>query len=191
MHAALATGDEVTMRTRFVMAYTEARREGLAAWHLGQMGYATFYPKQRLTVTVRGKKRELVQALWPRYVAVDATDKPIADIEAAMGVSTILHSANGPRWVDSETVTGWVPPEPEPLPCFSPGDRVLVVGGAFDGWRGVIDEFLDRGRKACISLRQDEGGSSVGPLGWSAQIPIASIRPDSGRPARRWRRKVA
>ncbi len=112
-------------------------------------------PKKKVVVTDKnGKKKEVEQNLYPGYVLV----KMILDEETwyvvrnAPGVTGFVGTANKPTPLTEKEVAsimreiGILPQEPTVKFALKVGDRVLVKGGPFEGFKGEVRE-VDRSKE--------------------------------------------
>ncbi len=167
--------------------YTRPRQEALAEQNLGRQGFQVWLPRALRSRRQRGRWRDLVEALFPRYlfIELDLQRDNTAPIRSTLGVSGLVRRGDWPAVVPDAVIdglraaadrqTGLHRLTPRPL---AKGDRVAVLEGPFQGLEGIFRAAS--GAERVTILLDILGGAS--PVSLSrhcvARLPGAS---DPGR----------
>jgi transcriptional antiterminator RfaH len=152
---------------RWFVAHTHPRGEERAITNLERQGFATYLPRY-LKRRRHARKVEMVPApLFPRYVfvAIDIERQRWLAIRSTIGVSRLVGDGELPMAVPEGIVEGLMSRQdaegflrlsaPRGL---KPGDRVRVLGGAFEDTLGLFEHMTDEQR---ITILLDLMGRKV------------------------------
>lgn len=128
------------------LVYTKPRQEELALTNLERQGYQAYLPRLRHWRKRRGKRVEVIEPLFPRYlfIGLNSETDNWAPIRSTLGVASLVRFGADPARVPAdfvqhlqakESTAGvheWAEPE------FAPGDVVRVAEGPFQGYEGVL-----------------------------------------------------
>jgi transcriptional antiterminator RfaH len=133
---------------RWYVIYTKAASEAVAKVNLERQGYRVYLPRLLQPARNRGRWLERIVALFPRYlfVQLETGQQALGPVRSTVGVASVVRfgtdyaivpdrviEALGAR-ADSQTgLHRLAGPRP-----FSPGTKVRVTAGAFDGLEGVF-----------------------------------------------------
>jgi transcriptional antiterminator RfaH len=138
---------------------THSHAEAKAASHLERQGYTIYLPRY-LKRRRHARRVEVVAApLFPRYlfVAFDLLTQRWRSIQSTIGVARLVCSGEEPAVLPASVVdelrgrqneAGFV--QLDLRPRFAPGDKVVVVEGAFAACLGLFDGMADRERVAIL-----------------------------------------
>jgi len=141
--------------------WTRSHCEQLVSDQLCAKDFNVFLPKSTVWSTSRGKRRQIELPLFPGYLFVhrDMDKYSHVEIIKARGVVRVL----GERWDRLETVDDDIIADVrrlsgsgEPVqahPHLHAGDRVRVIGGPFQGMRGIF--LRERATKGLFVLSID------------------------------------
>lgn len=134
--------------SQWYVVQTHPHAEAKAVWHLRRQAFETYLPRY-LKKRRHARRIESVAApLFPRYlfVAVDMTTQRWLSIRSTIGVTRLVCDGDRPAAVPAgvldalrrrEDANGLV--QLERGPRFSPGDKVCVLGGAFQDCYGLYE----------------------------------------------------
>jgi len=138
---------------------THAHAERKAAEHLRRQGFETFLPFYRRERR-HARRRQIVAApLFPRYcfVAIDVTRQRWHAIRSTLGIEKLLGGKTGPSVVRDEVIielmrrqdkNGFIVMQPDP--CFTTGQEVRLLDGAFSLHSALVEGLMDRDRVAVL-----------------------------------------
>lgn len=126
--------------------FSKPRREMEAAEQLERQGFTTFLPRVRARRRLRGQWREVVEAMFPRYLFLRATlgEDNLAPVRSTRGVVGLVRFGGEPRPVPDPLIAELqrlcAAPDgaldlPEPL---VPGSRVRILEGPFAGYEAEL-----------------------------------------------------
>ena len=160
--------------SQWYVAQTRPHAEVKASWHLQRQGFETYLPRY-LKKRRHARRVDTVAApLFPRYlfVAVDMTTQRWLSIQSTIGVSRLVSDGERPAAVPitvlealrrREDASGLI--QLDNRPRFLPGDKVSVLGGAFQDCYGLYEGMSgnDRvtillellGRKVRVNLESE------------------------------------
>jgi transcriptional antiterminator RfaH len=160
--------------SHWYVVQTHPHAEKKASWHLQRQAFETYYPRY-LKKRRHARRIETVAApLFPRYlfVAVDMTTQRWLAVRSTIGVTRLVCHGDNPAALPldvldalkrSEDANGFV--QLDRRPRFLPGDKVSVLGGAFQDCCGLYEGMssTDRvtilldllGRKVRVNLDSD------------------------------------
>jgi transcriptional antiterminator RfaH len=137
------------------VAQTRSHAETKASWHLERQGFGTYLPRY-LKKRRHARRTDTVAApLFPRYlfVAVDMASQRWLSIHSTIGVTRLVCDGDRPAAVPisvfealkrREDANGFI--ELDQKPRFLPGDKVCVVGGAFQDCLGLYEGMKSNDR---------------------------------------------
>jgi len=138
---------------------THPNAERKACDHLNRQGYVTYLPRY-LRRRRHARKTELVSAaLFPGYlfVAVDITSQRWRSIQSTIGVCRLVCNGDEPAAVPDQVIAQLREREDasglvrlDVRHCFTPGDKVRVVEGAFETAFGLFDRMSGDQRVAVL-----------------------------------------
>jgi transcriptional antiterminator RfaH len=141
------------------VAQTHVHGEAKAAFHLRRQGYLVYLPRY-LKRRRHARRIETVAApLFPRYlfIAIDRHVQGWRSIQSTVGVSHLVCNGDEPANVPDAIITDLRGREDEygfvgldRTPRFFRGDKVQVIGGAFDSCLGLFEGMADRERVAIL-----------------------------------------
>lgn len=128
------------------LVYTKPRGEEHAFTNLSRQGFQAYLPRLRHWRKRRGKRVEVVEPLFPRYlfVQLDTHTDNWAPIRSTPGVASLVRFGNDPARVPEDFVRylqsresehglhEWAEPE------FYPGEAVRVAEGPLTGFEGIL-----------------------------------------------------
>ena len=136
--------------TRWYLVRTKARGESIAQGQLERQGYAVYYPRAASLVRCRGRLRERIGPLFPRYVFVrlDVVRQSLGPVRNTFGVSQIVRFGERFSVIPDQVITKLID-RAEPAtglhrlkePRLARGAPVRVSGGAFDRLEGVFERY--------------------------------------------------
>ena len=129
------------------LVYTKPRQEEVALTNLVRQGYGAYLPRVRQVRRRQGRRLEVVEPLFPRYLFIhlDAGTDNWGPIRSTVGVASLVRFGQEPARVpdslvvflkERESAEGlheWAAPAQ-----FAAGDRVRVSEGAFQGYQGIL-----------------------------------------------------
>lgn len=152
---------------RWFVAQTHSHAEARAIANLERQGFSTYLPRY-LKRRRHARKVELVPApLFPRYVfvTIDMERQRWLSIQSTLGITRLVCDGRMPLAVPAGIVEGLMSRHdadgfvrllaPRGL---KPGDRVRVVGGAFEACLGLFEQMSDEQR---ITILLDLMGRKV------------------------------
>jgi len=110
--------------------------------NLDNQGFEFYSPSHRVKKIQRGKLQVRVEPLFPGYVFIQLDEQSNwRALQATRGVTRVVSFNGRPQPVDPELIlalrqrfTG----EQEPEALYKPGDRVVVVDGAFKYLEAIV-----------------------------------------------------
>jgi len=165
---------------RWHLVFTKPLGENTAKINLERQGFRVYFPRVQEKVLSRGKWRDRIGALFPRYlfVQLNAAMQSLAPIRSTLGVANVVRFGTEfvtvPELVVNELI------EREDVsgvhrlslgPLFKPGSIVRVIEGALAGLEGIFERG-DANDRVVVLLKL---------LGCETRIrlPAASVMPDS------------
>jgi transcriptional antiterminator RfaH len=141
------------------VAHTHVHGEVKAAFHLRRQGYSVYLPRY-LKRRRHARRIETVAApLFPRYlfIAIDRQVQGWRSIQSTVGVSHLVCNGEEPATVADAIIDDLRMREDEHglvgldrMPRFCRGDRIQVIGGAFDSCLRLFEDMADRERVAIL-----------------------------------------
>jgi transcriptional antiterminator RfaH len=138
---------------RWYLILSKPAREPLAQLNLERQGYAVYYPRLVHPLRIRGRWAQRVVPLFPRYMFVhlEVGKQPLAPVQSTAGVATAVRFGCDYAVVPDEVVDQLrARADPatglhrlgDPARPFTPGSKVRIVAGAFDGLEGVFQRAI-------------------------------------------------
>jgi len=144
---------------RWYLIQSRPHAEVKASQHLRRQGFETYMPRY-LKLRRHARRIEKIPApLFPNYLfaAVDIASQRWLSIDSTIGVSRLVRNGDHPTAVPNsvletlkcrEDSNGYV--QLDHRPNFSPGDKVCVLGGAFQDCFGLFEGMSGRDRVAIL-----------------------------------------
>ncbi len=134
---------------RWFAVYTKPRQEEIAEQNLCRQGFDCYWPRIRREQIRRGKRVQLIEAMFPRYLFVrfHPGQDNISSIRYTKGVSRLVGFGGEPARVPDEIIRILQESSTDPsglyielLPEPKQGEMVSVVDGALAGLQGIFVE---------------------------------------------------
>lgn len=149
------------------LVYTKPRQEEVALTNLVRQGYGAYLPRVRQARRRQGRRIEVVEPLFPRYLFIhlDAGTDNWGPIRSTVGVASLVRFGQEPARVPDALVRflkiqegegglhDWAAPGE-----FTTGDRVRVAEGVFEGYEGIL---LARSSRERVLVLLDVLGKQV------------------------------
>lgn len=133
----------------WLLILTKASAEQTATSNLERQGYRVYYPRLLRPELYRGKWRDRVVALFPRYLflQVDSARQSVAPVRSTLGVAEVVRFGAECAVVPDAIVDGLIRrADPDSGlhrlkrgPVFERGAAIRVVAGAFEGLEGIFE----------------------------------------------------
>lgn len=166
---------------RWFLVLTKPSCEQTAKNHLERQGFHVYYPRLTRSVLSRGEWVERIVSLFPRYlfVQLDSARQSLAPVRSTLGVASLVRFGAEPKAVPDRVVKGLIDradpasglhrlSKDRPL---TPGARVSVIAGAFQGLEGIFER--DAGNERVVVLLQLLGQES--PVRITSRYVVPSI----------------
>ena len=145
--------------SRWYVVQSHPHAEAKASWHLGRQGFETYLPRYLKQRRHARRIEDIAAPLFPRYlfVAVDMATQRWLSINSTVGVTRLVRHGDRPAAIPvsvletlrrREDVNGFV--QLDCRPRFLPGDKVCVVGGAFQDCCGLYEGMSGHERVAIL-----------------------------------------
>jgi transcriptional antiterminator NusG len=149
------------METKFYTVKVMTQREKSISERLknemgrSQLSADIFVPTERVYFAKNGKKAYKEKVLWPGYIFVETTNLPLLQVvlKSIPGNGGILKDkAGNPSLISKneiDKIKSNVDKEEEELVDllhYVAGEEVKIVGGPFDGFKGIIEELRDKNK---------------------------------------------
>lgn len=142
-------------RPRWYVAHTQPNAEMRAILNLERQGFATYLPRY-LKQRRHARRVDIVPTpVFPRYlfVAIDLTRQRWLSIRSTIGISRLVTQGDAPLHVPDGIVESLIGRHDEAgfvrllaPPGLEVGDRVRVLGGAFEEALGLLEQITDEQR---------------------------------------------
>jgi len=131
------------------LVQTKPSNETLAETNLARQGYEVYLPRLLQPVRRNGRWRDRIVALFPRYLflRLKVGNQPLAPVRSSVGVTSVVrfgfqYAVVPDRIVDSlrarsDPKSGLHLMSSGPL--FTPGAKVRITTGPFDGLEGIFE----------------------------------------------------
>lgn len=157
---------------RWHLAFTKPAAEEVAKTHLERQGYRVYLPRLQQKSLQRGKWRDRITALFPRYlfVQLDSMLQSLAPIRSTTGIASVVRFGIDYAVVPDRIVTSLQAHEDPNTRLhrlrvgewFKPGAAVRIAAGAMAGLEGIFvcEDANDRvtvllnllGRETCVRV---------------------------------------
>lgn len=162
---------------RWHLVYCKPRQERVAKLNLERQGFVTYLPLVRQSRRRLGRRLDVVEPLFPRYLFIELSRKTDnwAPIRSTLGVTTLVRFGMEPAVVPLDLVgflrSRETPDGLQDLPPvdFRPGERVRITDGAMEGYSAI---FLARSSKERVAVLLDILGKQTRVV-----IPLDAIEP--------------
>jgi transcriptional antiterminator RfaH len=139
--------------------HTKPRQEERALLNLERQGYACYLPMLAVERLRKGAVIIVEEPLFPRYLFIhletDVTGKGWGPIRSTKGVSALVTFGAEPARVDDTLIEALRAQsdvaDGEPRRLFTPGERLMITGGAFAGIEAVY-EMADGESRAFVLI---------------------------------------
>ncbi len=148
-----------TQMRHWYVVETHPHAEARAVTNLRRQGFETYMPCYRKRRS-HARRIEIVAApLFPRYlfVAIDIAAQRWRAIQSTFGVARLVSNGEFPSVLQEDIVEGLRRREDdhglielEKKFAFQRGDKVQILGGAFEACLGLFEEIADRDRAAVL-----------------------------------------
>jgi transcriptional antiterminator RfaH len=145
--------------TNWFALHTKPRRESFAAANVSGLGVEILLPRIQVERLVRGIEQTAIKALFPGYFfARFCPAHFLGSIECTRGILQVVSSGRFPVPVEEHIIhdiqgriqrDGFIRIYPRDL---SPGTRVTITSGPFEGMMGRVERELDDRRRVTIFL---------------------------------------
>jgi transcriptional antiterminator RfaH len=125
---------------------TKPKSEELAKENLERQGYEAYLPLIFGRTRRRGKTIKSIQPMFPRYLFIHLSDQTDdwGPIRSTIGVSTLVRFGMTPARVPEVLINSLKENENSqgvhelPSKILSPGDKLLIVEGPFEGYEATL-----------------------------------------------------
>ena len=153
---------------RWYCVHTRPRAEAQALEHLQRQGFDCFLPRLRRVVLRGGRRRAVVEALFPRYLFLraDAETTSLAPVRSTRGAVDLVRTAGLPATVPDAFIQGLqADADAEGLITLPerrllPGERVAITEGPLAGLQGIYTQAQSE-QRALVLLEILGGAQSV------------------------------
>ncbi|MGB9730662.1 MULTISPECIES: transcription termination/antitermination protein NusG [Calditerrivibrio] len=140
------------------LIYTKVKKEDYLEQLLTEAGLEVLNPKIKKTKTVRNKKKEVIDPLFPCYLFVKADlNVHLRIISYTQGIRRLVGGSNPTivpieiiDTIKSRMVDGFIDTKSEE---FKKGDTILIKDGPFKDFVGIFQEELDSKGRVSILLK--------------------------------------
>ena len=161
------------------LVYAKPRQENSAVENLQRQNFEVYFPQIRMWRTRRGKRQQVVEPLFPRYLFIhlDSHSDNWSPIRSTLGVSSLVRFGAEPARVPDELVDylqsrqnaeglhEWAQPK------LIVGERARVVSGPLAGYEGIL--IAKSSRERVVILLDLVGGQVRAKLNPDQIEPIA------------------
>lgn len=151
LHASGPSCDE--MAGGWLVVNTQPHKEQFALENLARQAFGAYCPFVRKSVRHARRVREVLRPLFPGYVFVarDMDNSRWRPILSTFGVRNLVMSGGTPALIDGQFVMGLKRREVDgaivlPDKPYRAGQKVKMLGGAFDGLIATILDLDEKGR---------------------------------------------
>ena len=133
---------------RWYLIQTKPSGESVAQTNLERQGYTVYYPRLARLMRWRGRWRDRVVALFPRYLFLHLNEgsQSLGPVRSTLGVNDIVRFGAMPAMVPDQVIAGLrLRAEPDTglhrlnRSMFEPGTIVRVTSGPFEGVEGIFE----------------------------------------------------
>jgi transcriptional antiterminator RfaH len=127
---------------RWYLLQSRPRQEKRALFNLEEQGFECVMPLYQRERLRRGKRVEVDEPLFPRYIFVrlDEINSNWYALRSTYGVTNIVRFGITPASVADRVVANFVACDPVDRHLFQQGDTVQIVDGAFAGLEGLFEQ---------------------------------------------------
>jgi transcriptional antiterminator RfaH len=128
------------------LIYCKPKGEKIAQEHLERQGYKVYLPLILVRVRQRGRSKESIQPMFPRYLFINLSDQTDdwRPIRSTLGVSSLIRFGTTPAKAPDALINCLKKNEnskgihdlTRKLPSL--GDKLLIVEGAFEGYEATL-----------------------------------------------------
>ena len=160
------------------LIYSKPQQERVALENLSRQYYRAYLPLIRVRRRSRGRRRALVEPMFPRYLFVFLSDvgENWGPIRSTRGVARMIRFGAKPAIVPPGLIEALRGGEDEhgvqnlPEPVYREGDRVLISDGPMAGYEAI---FAANSGKERVLLLLDIAGKAASVQVGSDQIELA------------------
>lgn len=141
------------------LVFTKPGGERIATTNLERQGYSVYHPRLIRPLLYRGRWRERVVSLFPRYLFVRMSSalQSLAPVGSTVGVATIVRFGAEAVVVPHSVIEGLISrADPESglhrlgSAALKRGTRVNIVAGAFEGLEGIFEREVGEERSMIL-----------------------------------------
>ncbi len=133
------------MKQWFVVQ-SKPKQEAIAEVNLGRQGYETYYPRIIQKCRHRGRWKQVIKPLFPRYLFVNLEQgrDDFAPIRSTFGVTGLVRFGGVPKALAPGLIEEIKTSEDGKQGIYidrlqwQPGEKVEIVGGALAGLKGLF-----------------------------------------------------
>ncbi len=139
-------------QARWYVLQSRPRQEKRALQNLQNQGFECLLPLYTRERLLRGKRKEVEEPLFPRYLFVhlDQITSNWYALRNTYGVTNIVRFGQIPAAIGDEIVAKFAQCDPADRHLFKSGDTVNIGSGPFAGLEGIYDQ--DDGEQRVIIL---------------------------------------
>ena len=160
------------------LLYTKPQQEKVALENLTRQHYRSYLPMVRLRKRYRGRRRTVVEPMFPRYLFVRLSDiDNWGPIRSTKGVARMIRFGMTPAIVPDDLIEAFQTSEDDSgvhnfkAPEFQHGDRVMISEGPLAGYEAI---FTARSGRERVLLLLDIAGKAA-----KMQVRVDQIEPVS------------
>lgn len=128
------------------LIHSKPKDEKVAQENLERQGYETYLPLILGRMKRRGKTTKSIQPMFPRYLFIHLSEQTDdwGPIRSTLGVSSLIRFGMTPAKIPDTLIKSLKQNENSqgvhelPNTSFSPGDKVLIVEGPFEGYEATL-----------------------------------------------------
>ena len=139
--------------TRWYLIHCKAGQDERAFENLKRQGFHCFRPIRQIKRLQIGRKREIVESLFPRYLFIRlSVEDNWLPIDSTPGVIRIVRFSTSPLPVADEIVEQIrlrMNCEPVKEACLKSGERVVITEGSFSQVEAIFVNNDEIGRASC------------------------------------------
>jgi transcriptional antiterminator RfaH len=128
------------------LVHSKPREEKNAQENLERQGYETYLPLILGRTKKRGKTIKSIQPMFPRYLFIHLSEQTDdwGPIRSTLGVSSLIRFGITPAKVPDTLINSLKRNENSqgihelPIKSMSPGDKLLIVEGPFEGYEATL-----------------------------------------------------
>jgi len=138
----------------WAVVVSQPQNEQRVLEHLRWQGFECYAPREKIVRVFRGRKRDVIRFLFPRYLFVWIVDQWHV-LLGTFGVSKILMNGEVPSRLPINWVDGMKAKERNgfvvlPKDRYRIGQRVQITGGLFQGQFGFYQGMTSRQREVVL-----------------------------------------